>query len=268
MSYALHTQDSTLTRRLAQLLEASGARCHCFASAEGVMHATHHGGFDVAVIDTRGHRNPEDGLLAWLRGRHTTATAIVLLTGETQVESLVSAFEAGADDVIFVPVAAEVLAARLKAMQRRVRRGQDDRQRIHLAGYTLDRATGIVQDRGRAVELTPREFAMAWFLFSRPATFASRDAIGMAVWGLHADIAEHTIEQHVYMLRKKLRLSQERGVWIRAAYGRGYRLEVKAPAAWAPVAGSPHADVLRMAQAVESAWTRGGTNGSNGTGLF
>jgi DNA-binding response OmpR family regulator len=255
MSFALHTQDTAYTRRLSQLLESSGARCHCFASAEGVMHATHHGGFDVAVIDTRGHRSPEDNLLAWVRGRHATSTAIVLLTADTQPDNLVRAFDAGADDVETVPIAVEVLAARLRAVQRRVRRGQDDHQRIHLAGYTLDRSTGAVQDRGRAVELTPREFAMAWFLFSRPSTFLSRDAISMAVWGLHADIAEHTIEQHVYMLRKKLRLSQDRGVWVRAAYGRGYRLEAKPPTAWAPVAGSPHADALRMAAVVESAWS-------------
>lgn len=265
MSYALHTHDTALMRRVVQLLETSGARCHCFTSAEGVMHVTHNGGFDVAVIDMRGHRNPEDGLLAWLRGRHATATAVVLLTADTQPESVVRAYEAGADDLVFVPVAPEILAAHLKATQRRMRRGQDEHQRIHLSGFSLDRTTGAVQDRGRAVELTPREFAMAWFLFSRPGTFASRDAIGMAVWGQHADIAEHTIEQHVYMLRKKLRLSQERGVWIRAAYGRGYRLEAKAAPAWAPVAGSPHADVLRMAQAVETAWKR---DGAAGTGPF
>jgi DNA-binding winged helix-turn-helix (wHTH) protein len=84
----------------------------------------------------------------------------------------------------------------------------------------------------------------------------SRDAIGMAVWGLQADIAEHTIEQHIYMLRKKLKLSRERGVWVRAAYGRGYRLEVRSAAARAPVDDAPHAGALAMLQAVEPALPR------------
>jgi DNA-binding response OmpR family regulator len=259
MSIALHIQDPPLAQRVTQLLDAAGLRCHAFSNAEGVMHATHHGGFDVAVIDTRGQRNGHDSLLAWIRGRHATSTAIVLLMADAQADTLVKAFEAGADDLVPLPIVAEVLVARLKAVQRRVRSGHSDTQRLQLAGFSLDRNTGAVLDRGRSVQLTPREFAMAWFLFSRPSSFASRDAISMAVWGLHADIAEHTIEQHVYMLRKKLRLSRERGVWIRAAYGRGYRLEAKAPAAWAPVAGSPHADALRMAQAVETAF---GGNGS------
>lgn len=254
MNIALQTHDAAETRRIAQLLEAGGSRCNCFATAEGVMHATHHGAFDVAVLDTRDHRDPDGTMLAWIRGRASTTTALVLLSADTRPDSSVRALDAGADDVVLAPIVPEVLAARVRAVYRRARQGHAEHDRIHLAGFVLDRNTGAVQDRGRRVQLTPREFAMAWFLFSRPCSFASRVAISMAVWGQQADIAEHTIEQHIYMLRKKLGLCTERGVWVRAAYGRGYRLEVRAAAARAPVDEAPHAGVLALAQAIETVW--------------
>jgi DNA-binding response OmpR family regulator len=258
MNIALHTNDALATRRIAQLLEAAGARCQCFGTSDGVMHATHHGGFDVALIDTRQTREADDTLLAWVRGRAAAATtAIVLLSSDPRAESVVRALEAGADDVVLMPSPPEVIAARVRAVHRRARNVQEDHHRVHLAGYTLDRNTGGAQDRERPVHLTPREFSIAWFLFSRPCSFVSRDSIGMAVWGLQADIAEHTIEQHIYMLRKKLQLSRDRGVWIRAAYGRGYRLEVRAATARAPLEDAPHAGALAMIQAIETGWSRG-----------
>jgi len=254
MYIALHTHDAAETRRIAQLLEAGGARCSCYATAEGVMHATHHGAFDIAVIDTREHRDSDGTMLAWIRGRASTTTALVLLSSDLRPDSSVRALDAGADDVVLTPIVAEVLVARVRAVYRRARHGQADHNRIHLAGFILDRNTSAMQDRGRRIQLTPREFAMAWFLFSRPCSFASRNAISMAVWGQMADIAERTMEQHVYMLRKKLGLGAERGVWIRAAYGRGYRLEVRAAVARAPVDPAPHAGVLALAQAIETVW--------------
>jgi DNA-binding response OmpR family regulator len=257
MNIALHTHDPAVTRRVAQLLEAAGGRCQCFPTPEGVMHATHQGDFDVAVIDTRGHRDPHDTLLAWVSGHAaTTTTAIVLVTADAHPDTLVRIYEAGVDDVVPTPVHPHLLAARVRAVHRRARQMTASHHRIHMAGFTLDRNTGAVHDHGRIVDLTPREFAMAWFLFSRPCSFASREAISMAVWGLQADIAEHTIEQHVYMLRKKLRLSRERGVWIRATYGRGYRLEARTPAARSPLGDMPHADALGVVRAVEAVWLR------------
>jgi DNA-binding response OmpR family regulator len=190
-----------------------------------------------------------------MRGRASTMTALVLLSADPRPDISVRALDAGADDVVHAPIVPELLVARVRAVHRRARRSQLDRDSIHVAGFKLDRNSGEVMDRGRLAGLTPREFALAWFLFSRPCRFASRPAISMAVWGHGADISDHTMEQHVYMLRKKLRLGTERGVWIRAAYGRGYRLDVAAAPARAPVDRAPHGPALALAHHVENFWT-------------
>jgi DNA-binding response OmpR family regulator len=95
-----------------------------------------------------------------------------------------------------------------------------------MAGFTLDRTTGRMLDRGAPVDLTPREFSLAWLFFSAPDRFLSHQRISVAIWTVGDEIARHSIEQHVYKLRKKLNLSAARGVQIRNAYTKGYRLEL------------------------------------------
>ncbi|MDB5770341.1 MAG: transcriptional regulatory, terminal family protein [Burkholderia sp.] len=100
------------------------------------------------------------------------------------------------------------------------------RRIIELSGFTLDGETSRFSYQGVAIEITPREFTMAWLLFSSPGVYISRETIGAAIWGVGSEIAGRTIEQHVYKLRKKLQLGAERGVSIRTAYSHGYRLEL------------------------------------------
>jgi DNA-binding response OmpR family regulator len=120
------------------------------------------------------------------------------------------------------------LLARIKAVLRRSGTACRARTRIEWAGFTLDRNEGSLLDRGQPVKLTPREFALAWLFFGSPGRCLGRDAIGLAVWGADKDVANRTIEQHVYKLRRKIKLGHSRGVVLRTSYGQGYRLEYSA----------------------------------------
>ena len=113
----------------------------------------------------------------------------------------------------------------MQAVLRRYR-PKTARRSIELGGFLLDRESRRLLDNGVPVALTSREFTMAWLLFSSPGMYFSRDAISVSIWGVDSDVASRTIEQHVYKLRKKLHLCEERGVIIRTAYTHGYRLEL------------------------------------------
>jgi DNA-binding response OmpR family regulator len=139
----------------------------------------------------------------------------------------VQALEAGADDFIRRPCEPDLLVARLNAVLRRTNRSNGVVKRsIAMQGFTLDREAGVLLDRGVPVDLTPREFTMAWLFFSAPNTYMSRETISTSIWGVDSEITNRTIEQHVYKLRKKLSLGASRGIRIRTAYTRGYRLEL------------------------------------------
>jgi DNA-binding response OmpR family regulator len=151
---------------------------------------------------------------------------VILLGSHWSAQRVARALEAGADDCVGQPLDRVECMARIRAVLRRSRVSRRARTCIDLAGFTLDRLSGTLQDRGVAVRLTPREFSLAWLFFSHAGERLARDAIGFAIWGAGKEVASRTIEQHVYKLRRKVPLNDDRGVAIRTSYGRGYRLDV------------------------------------------
>jgi DNA-binding response OmpR family regulator len=136
----------------------------------------------------------------------------------------------GADDFIVRPFEPIEFIARVHALLRRTKRRRAN-PTIELAGFSLERDAAKLSFRGAAMELTPREFSIAWLLFSAPGIYISRETISLTIWNADSEIAGRTIEQHIYKLRKKLQLGPERGVILRTAYNQGYRLEVTDKAA-------------------------------------
>lgn len=166
---------------------------------------------------------------------------IIVLTALGCDEKAISALKAGADDFICKPVVAAVLAGRIDAVLRRVNpaevRGD---HRVCLGSFTLDRTDRGVTIGDVKVELAPREFDLAWTLFSQPSKVFTKAELLSSIWGRHTRCGDQTITQHVYALRKKLHLAAH-GVCLLSVYGTGYRLELSADfLALAP--DGPHAN--------------------------
>lgn len=180
---------------------------------------------DMILVEIDAELSNLDGTLSWLGSSPCDNVPVVLLSAIRNAHVIAAAIDAGATDFICLPFQPMELAARLSAVLRR-NNAQRIRHSIELGGFFLDQETGELLDHGNAVELTRREFAMAWLLFSTPGAYISREKIGNSIWHTSSEIAGRTIEQHIYKLRKKLNLCAERGVIIRTAYTHGYRLEL------------------------------------------
>jgi DNA-binding response OmpR family regulator len=192
-------------------VEPAGFDCCWFPSETALLVALRRRSFDLILVDTE--KFSATLLCAWLKCRSGEKTPLIVLSTDCAADEVARAFDAVA------------LVARLKAALRRQHQ-TDHRRRLELCGFTLDRSAGQLFDRGMEMPLTQREFELAWVLFSAPGSYLSRAALSAMIWGVDENVSNHTIEQHVYMLRKKLRLGAERGVQVRAAYNKGYRLEL------------------------------------------
>ncbi len=181
--------------------------------------------FDLILIDFAVAPDDNDGILSWLTCRSGDHTPVLGLSPVRSAEVTALVLNCGADDMLARPFEPVELLARVHALMRRSNR-RNVRRMIELAGFTLDRETSKFAYRGTPIELTPREFSMAWMFFSSPGIYISRETIGVSIWSADSEVAGRTIEQHVYKLRKKLQLGSERGVIIRTAYSQGYRLEL------------------------------------------
>jgi DNA-binding response OmpR family regulator len=227
MEIACYVRTDEVANQVQAALTESGFECERFESETLLLRSLQKRKFDLIVADAESDQPSEEFLFTWLNCRTGEATPVVLLSDGRDSNRIAAALNAGADDYIARPFHSAELVARLNAVMRRYGKLRV-RRRIELAGFTLDRETCKMTDHGTPIELTPREFIMAWLLFSSPGTYVSRVAISTAIWGVGSDIANRTIEQHVYKLRKKIRLGAERGVTIQTAYSQGYRLELAA----------------------------------------
>lgn len=160
-----------------------------------------------------------------IRERLGSSVPVAMLTCMDGNESIIEALEGGADDYLVKPMTRALLVARIEALLRRAQIGHERQaMTIDCPPYALDFRQQRLSVDGAAVTLTPKEFDLAWILFSNVNSFVPKAELLAGVWGRRAEIATHTVTQHVHVLRKKLML-KENGFRLSAVYGTGYRLE-------------------------------------------
>lgn len=169
---------------------------------------------------------------------------IVMLTAVDAEDKVVDALNAGADDYVVKPATEAILAVRIDALLRRLVPAQvAHAKHLELGPYRLDLATRAVSVEGESVELAPREFDLAWTLFSQPSRLFTKQELLASIWGRQTEYGCHTIAQHVYALRKKLSLAAH-GLSLLSVYGTGYRLEcTRGAVVTSPAATMRHATV-------------------------
>ncbi|HYD59181.1 MAG TPA: response regulator transcription factor [Noviherbaspirillum sp.] len=224
MRIACYIPDDYSFIHVQSALRGAGLICRRFPSETSLMRALQEDSFELILFSADSHSVNEENLNSWLNSCAEKSIPLVLLSSECSAEQVVLALDAGADDLISPSCNPIVLVARLQAILRRSHCA-NTRRLIELSGFSLDLESSRLLDNGVEVELTPREFKIAWLLFSSFGTYLTRETISMAIWGVGSEITNRTIEQHVYKLRKKLKLGEERGLQIRTAYTNGYCLE-------------------------------------------
>lgn len=223
MRIACYIPCASTYSQVQSALATAGLECCHFPHEEALLIACRRRRFELILVDTEQFN--ASLMAAWLGCRTGENTPLVLISPSCGPDEVAHALDSGVEDFIRRPFAPVELLARVQAVLRRHDK-TDCRQFLELRGFLLNRAAGALFDRGMKVVLTPREFSLAWLFFSTAGTYLSRDTLSAAVWGVDQEISKHTIEQHVYLLRKKLKLSAARGIQLRTAYNKGYRLEL------------------------------------------
>jgi len=152
-------------------------------------------------------------------GRELT---ILMLTARDTVNDRVTGLDAGADDYLVKPFAFEELSARLRALARRLEPGARRPDPVLAAGpIALDERSRRVTVKGRAVELSPREFSLLECFLRHPGQSLTRDQLLDQAWPFSVAVTPNAVDAYVHYLRTKL---GEAGRWIETVRGVGYRL--------------------------------------------
>ena len=157
-----------------------------------------------------------------LRSRpDTVRVPIILVTAKTTELDKVKGLDIGADDYLTKPFGVMELISRVKALLRRSRALQDDKQLV-LGDITLDSERREVHVGGELCELTFKEFELLKLLMVNAGIVLHRDTIMSDVWGTDYEGESRTLDMHIKTLRQKL---GEAGNMIKKVRNVGYKME-------------------------------------------
>jgi two-component system copper resistance phosphate regulon response regulator CusR len=185
--------------------------------AEGLQLASD-GHYDVLVLDLRLPSMEGRDVLRTLRDRGNPVPVLVL-TAQDAVDYKVQALRMGADDYVTKPFALEELLARVEALSRRPKAIAPPVLRV--ADLALDTGSREVVRAGRAIELTPKEYAVLEYLMRHQGRVMPRTLITEYAWDYHFDPGTNIVDVVITRLRKKIDHGREPKL-IHTVRGVGY----------------------------------------------
>ena len=149
---------------------------------------------------------------------------VIMLTARGEESDRVRGLDTGADDYIVKPFSMSELAARVRAVLRRIRPGLAE-DRIRQGDIVIDRSAHRVKRAGKDVHLGPTEFRLLDYFMQHPGRVFSREQLLNAVWGSDVYVETRTVDVHIGRLRRAL-TSEETADPIRTVRSAGYALDV------------------------------------------
>ncbi|MCA1844885.1 MAG: response regulator transcription factor [Actinobacteria bacterium] len=137
--------------------------------------------------------------------RQRSAVPIIMVTARSDTFDVVAGLEAGADDYVTKPFQPKELAARIRALLRRVR-GMEPASSVIPLGSDLVVIPdeGVVRRQGEDVHLTRTEFRLLCEMAGNPGRMFTREMLLERVWGYGYFGDGKIVDVHIYRLRAKI----------------------------------------------------------------
>jgi DNA-binding response OmpR family regulator len=170
-------------------------------TGEGAFFRVNTETFDLILLDLG--LPGRDGLeiLSALRHRGLD-TPVLVLTARDSLEDRIRGLDLGADDYLVKPFAFSELAARIRAITRR--EGGLREPVITTRGLELDPNTNRTKRDGVEIHLTPKEFALLYYLARNEGRAVPQEELLEHIWDEHANPFTQTVKVHMNNLRRKL----------------------------------------------------------------
>jgi DNA-binding response OmpR family regulator len=148
---------------------------------------------------------------------------IIMLTAMSADDDRLTGLDLGADDYVTKPFSPRELAARVRAVLRRIP-GERGPEKIEHGSLSVDFLKHEAFVSGKALNLTPIEFKLLGALVKEPGRVFSRSQIIEKALGQDFDGFDRTIDVHILKLRRKLEPDPHHPKYLKTIYGAGYKL--------------------------------------------
>jgi two-component system KDP operon response regulator KdpE len=186
------------------------------------------------ALDALSHRPPDAVLLDLVlpdgsgvdvckQVREWSHVPIVVVSAVGDEREKVRALDAGADDYVTKPFGSQELAARLRAVLRRVG-DTGSEPGVTVGDLVVDLADRRVSRAGETIHLTPIEFDLLRVLAQNRGRLVTHRQLLQEVWGPAYGEETHYLRVHVAHIRAKLEVDPSRPRYLITEPGVGYRL--------------------------------------------
>lgn len=159
-----------------------------------------------------------------LRGKYNYQGGIIFVTAKGELDDCVRALNTGADDFIVKPYKIKELTARLNALLRRKDKPFIDRI-YHKENVEINSNLNTVKYNGVTIQLRKKEFSLFKILFVNLNNILPRTTIFEKIWEDKMDTNMESLDSHIYMLRKSLKVFPN--IEIKSIKNIGYKMEIK-----------------------------------------
>ncbi len=168
----------------------------------------------------------KDGLEVCRTLRSESEVPVIMLTARTTEEDKLAGLDLGADDYMTKPFSPKELAARVRAVLRRLPEETLQRGPVEIkhGELTLNFLRHEASLTGRPLDLTPIEFKLLGVLAREPGRVFNRAQLIEKVLGYDFEGFDRTIDVHILNLRRKLERDPGQSKYIKTIYGAGYKL--------------------------------------------
>ena len=167
--------------------------------------------FDVAVLDGQ-------SFLPSFREKHNKVPALILVPSDSEVQT-----ENNLNTFYFKPVVLSVLLNKIQTANNVFENSVEGY--LTFGDYELHPADKEILNikTGNLTKLTEREVNIIQYLYKARDNVVSKTDLLQNVWEYSAEVTTHTIETHIYRLRKKVEQTEQDTPLIGAEDG-GYKL--------------------------------------------
>jgi len=166
-----------------------------------------------------------DGLEICRTLRAESEVPIIMLTAKTTEEDRITGLQLGADDYVTKPFSPRELAARVRAVLRRLPEESSERGPVEIRfdDIVINFVKHEVTIGNRQILLTPIEFKLLGVMAREPGRVFSRAQLIEKAMGYDFEGFDRTIDVHILNIRRKIEPDANHPRYLKTVYGAGYK---------------------------------------------
>ena len=219
--------DDLLRRSLAFTLTQADFDTRTADSAENAIAMTAQKRPDIVLLDIM--LPGMDGMEALRYFREKIGVPVIFLTARRRELDEILGLELGADDYLVKPVKTDILIARIRAVLRRTRTIQPAEQRLQsitVGDLVIDPWSRTLNQVGRVIELTPKEFDLLYAFALEPERVLTIDELLARVWGAEFTGEPQVLYVNIRWLRQKIEKDPHNPTHLLTVRNVGYKLVI------------------------------------------